>query len=111
MKLCEVSCSKLLEILTGKNCYELKSCKDCPMKTVGNMLNYLNSEEQIRLTPLEYDVLCYYANMPLYDNFMFCDSYILEHLKGVGWFEDVDKEMLIKDIIKNVKIVKVTIQR
>lgn len=106
MKLCEVSCSTLLSILTGKNCYEIKGCKDCPMNTVGSMLNYLNSEGQIKLTQFEYDVLSYYANMPLYDNFMFCDSYILEYLKGNGWFDDVNESMLIKDIVKKAKIVR-----
>ena len=106
MDLCEVSCSTLLPILTGKNCYKFKSCKYCPMKNVGSMLNYLNSEEQINLTQFEYDVLAYYANMPLYDNFMFCDSYILEYLKGIGWFDDVNESMLIKDIVKKAKIVR-----
>lgn len=105
IKLCEVSCSILLSILTGKKCDNFKRCKDCPMNNVGSMLNYLNSEE-IKLTQFEYDVLSYYANMPIYDNFMFCDSYILEHLKGIGWFDGVNTSMLIKDIVKKAKIVR-----
>lgn len=106
MELCEVSCSILFTILTGKNCDEFKSCKDCPMNTVGSMLKYLNDEEQIKLTQFEYDILCYYADMPAYDNFMFCGSYMLEYLKRNGWFDGVNTNMLIKDIVKKAKIVR-----
>lgn len=99
----------LSEVLTGMSCKKYSECKDCPMNTIGSMLNYLNSKEPIKLTPFEYDVLAYYANTPLYQTFRFCDSSILTYLKGIGWFKDIDSDMFIKDIIKNITVVEVTI--
>lgn len=57
-----------------------------------------------KLTQLEYDLISAYITY--HSNRKFCDCRQLIELKDKGHFKNVDKDVLIKDILSNYEVVK-----
>lgn len=86
------------------------SCKKCEFKTGNchkNRITWLKSEckkKKHKFTQFEYDLIDTYRGSNEICKFHNC--YQLRRLKAKGYFKNVDKNELIKDILANCEVIK-----
>lgn len=86
------------------------SCEKCEFKTGNchkNRITWLTSEckkKKHKFTQFEYDLINTYRNVDYRCKFNGC--YQLKILKEKGYFKNVDKNELIKDILANCEVIK-----
>lgn len=87
------------------------NCDECEFKESGKcverVIEWLNKQHKkptYKLTQFEYDLINTYRHVD--DRCKFNGCYQLRSLKEKGYFNDVDKNELIKDILENCEVVE-----
>lgn len=73
----------------------------------GKVIDWLLEEhkEKIKLTEFEHDVLKAFTKCPTYVEDDRIDNYIaLQDLSSAGWFQNVDENLSIKEILDNCEV-------
>ena len=102
-------CNYFEKILIYSDC---SCCPFCTKDETGcdyqKFVDWLLEEhkEKIKLTDFEHDVLKAFTKCPTYVEDDRIDNYIaLQDLSSAGWFQNVDENLSIKEIIDNCEIV------
>lgn len=104
-------CQYIRSKRTGKkgNCTFAEDCKLCQR----NNLIWLNQEicEPVKLTKFEYDLLMAYASCPGDDEDEIKDMklsslYIIEGMKKDGYFQNVDLEKTLSEVLENCEVIE-----
>lgn len=101
-----------LALVGGKPCKCIDvHCSDCEFSTghgcgekMKEWLDRTYEKTTYKLTHLEYDLISTYITY--HSDRKFCDCRQLIELKDKGHFKNVDKDVLIKDILSNSEVVK-----
>lgn len=105
-------CIDHLAVVKGipKSCSKI-DCNDCDFLIIQKDCHEIAKEwlkspykPTYKLTQLEYDLISAYSTY--HSNRKFCDCRQLIELKDKGHFKNVDKDVLIKDILSNCEVVK-----
>jgi hypothetical protein len=89
-----------------------KNCQQCSADDGDDILcdfvDWLLEEhkEKIKLTEFENDVLKAFTKYPTYVDDDIIDNYIaLQDLSSAGWFQNVDENLSIKEILENCEVI------
>ena len=78
-------------------------CKDC-REIAKDLLKQSYKKQLYKLSQFEYDLINTYSHVD--DRCKFNGCYQLKSLKEKGYFKNVDKNELIKDILANCEVIK-----
>lgn len=96
---------RCIDTVCDKTCDFFISCDDDTHDDrVASWFKELYKKSAYKLTQLEYDLISAYITY--HSNRKFCDCRQLIELKDKGHFKNVDKDVLIKDILSNYEVVK-----
>lgn len=96
---------RCIDTVCDKRCDFFISCDDDTHDDrVASWFKEPYKKSAYKLTQLEYDLISAYITY--HSNRKFCDCRQLIELKDKGHFKNVDKDVLIKDILSNYEVVK-----
>lgn len=99
-------CSILFEMLHGRNCEGKALCHNCELFNPGNLLEILNMEykEPIELNNIELEILIAFKEK-YGGEMLFCSSDILMLLYEYYYFNQVNVELSLDEIIERSEVV------